>query len=111
MYEGTCFNSLFANNYSYGSSGGVGFCVGRFFNNTIAYNTATLKEGGQISGGAISLATESNPNLFVANTIVFGNNGIAIRDRAAAVAKVNPFLYCYIQSAVAQPNDATKKND
>ena len=110
MYEGTCFNSLFANNYSYGSSGGVGFCVGRFFNNTIAYNTATLKEGGQISGGAISLATESNPNLFVANTIVFGNNGIAIRDRAAAVAKVNPFLYCYIQSAVAQPNDATKKN-
>lgn len=109
MYEGTCFNSLFANNYSYGSSGGVGFCVGRFFNNTIAYNTATLVEG-SISGGAISLATESNPNLFVANTIVFGNNGIAIRDRAASVAKVNPFLYCYIQSAVAQPNDATKKN-
>ena len=110
MYEGTCFNSLFANNYSYGSSGGVGFCVGRFFNNTIAYNTGTLVEGGSISGGAISLATESNPNLFVANTIVFGNNGIAIRDRAAAVAKVNPFLYCYIQSAVAQPNDATNKN-
>ncbi len=111
MYEGTCFNSLFANNYSYGSSGGVGFCVGRFFNNTIAYNTCDFKEDGtNYSGGAISLATESNPNLFVANTIVFGNNGIAIRDRAAAVAKVNPFLYCYIQSAVAQPNDATNKN-
>ncbi|MBQ4507906.1 MAG: hypothetical protein II970_03315 [Paludibacteraceae bacterium] len=109
MYEGTCFNSLFANNYSYGSSGGVGFCVGRFFNNTIAYNTATLVEG-SISGGAISLATESNPNLFVANTIVFGNNGIAIRDRNAGVDKVNPFLYCYIQSAVAQPNNATLKN-
>ena len=110
MYEGTCFNSLFANNYSYGSSGGVGFCVGRFFNNTIAYNTATLVEGSAISGGAISLATESNPNLFVANTIVFGNNGIAIRDRDADYRKVNPFLYCYIQSAVAQPNDATLKN-
>ncbi len=112
MYEGTCFNSLFANNYSYGSSGGVGFCVGRFFNNTIAYNTATLVEG-SISGGAISLATESNPNLFVANTIVFGNNGIAIRDRdekGDKVNKVNPFLYCYIQSAVAQPHNATKKN-
>ena len=109
MYEGTCFNSLFANNYSYGSSGGVGFCVGRFFNNTIAYNTATLVET-SISGGAISLATESNPNLFVANTIVFGNNGIAIRDRDAAVAKVNPFLYCYIQSEVAQPHNATKQN-
>jgi len=109
MYEGTCFNSLFANNYSYGSAGGLGFCVGRFFNNTIAYNTATLVEG-SISGGAISLATSSNPNLFVANTIIFGNNGIAIRDRNAGVGKVNPFLYCYIQSAVAQPNATTKDN-
>ena len=109
MYEGTCFNSLFANNYSYGSAGGLGFCVGRFFNNTIAYNTATLVET-SISGGAISLATSSNPNLFVANTIIFGNNGIAIRDRATAVGNVNPFLYCYIQSEIAQPNDATKKN-
>ncbi len=110
MYEGTCFNSLFANNYSYGSAGGLGFCVGRFFNNTIAYNEATLKESGQISGGAISLATSSNPNLFVANTIIFGNNGVAIRDRNAGVDKVNPFLYCYIQSAVAQPNATTKDN-
>lgn len=109
MYEGTCFNSLFANNYSHGSAGGLGFCVGRFFNNTIAYNTATLVEG-SISGGAISLATSSNPNLFVANTIIFGNNGIAIRDRNAGVGKVNPFLYCYIQSAVAQPNATTKDN-
>jgi len=109
MYEGTCFNSLFANNYSQGSAGGLGFCVGRFFNNTIAYNTATLVEG-SISGGAISLATSSNPNLFVANTIIFGNNGIAIRDRNAGVDKVNPFLYCYIQSAAAQPNATTKNN-
>ncbi|MBR4564618.1 MAG: hypothetical protein IKO26_09225 [Paludibacteraceae bacterium] len=112
MYEGTCFNSLFANNYSQGSAGGLGFCVGRFFNNTIAYNTATLVEAGSssISGGAISLATASNPNLFVANTIIFGNNGIAIRDRNAGVDKVNPFLYCYIQSAAAQPNATTKDN-
>ena len=109
MYEGTCFNSLFANNYSYGSAGGLGFCVGRFFNNTIAYNTATLVEG-SISGGAISLATSSSPNLFVANTIIFGNNGIAIRDRNTAVGNVNPFLYCYVQSEITQPNDATKKN-
>ncbi len=110
MYEGTCFNSLFANNYSYGSAGGLGFCVGRFFNNTIAYNTATLKEGGQISGGAISLATSSNPNLFVANTIIFGNNGIAIRDRGAGYQKVNPFLYCYLQSEKAQSDETTTRN-
>ena len=112
MYEGTCFNSLFANNYSQGSAGGLGFCVGRFFNNTIAYNTANLVESGSsnIQGGAVSLATASNPNLFVANTIIFGNNGIAIRDRNTAVANVNPFLYRYIQSEKTQPYDATKKN-
>lgn len=114
MYEGTCFNSLFANNYSYGSSGGVGFCVGRFFNNTIAYNTCNLQEKynnvNQYSGGAISLAIGSSPNLFVANTIVFGNNGVAIRDRNAGVSKVNPFLHCYIQSEVANPNETTNRN-
>lgn len=110
MYEGTCFNSLFANNYSYGSSGGLGFCVGRFYNNTVAYNTATLKENSKISGGAVSLATASNPNLFVANTIIFGNNGVAIRDRNTGYQNVNPFLHCYIQSEETQPNDATKKN-
>ena len=110
MYEGTCFNSLFANNYSYGSAGGLGFCVGRFFNNTVAYNTATLVENGKISGGAISLATASNPNLFVANTIVYGNNGVAIRDRNTSFNNVNPFLHCYIQSEVAQPYAATNRN-
>ncbi|MBO7546104.1 MAG: leucine-rich repeat domain-containing protein [Paludibacteraceae bacterium] len=110
MYEGTCFNSLFANNYSYGSAGGVGFCVGRFFNNTIAYNTCSLVEDGGICGGAVSLATTSNPNLFVANTIIYGNSGIAIRDRNTGVDKVNPFLHCYIQSEIAQPNNATIKN-
>ncbi len=110
MYEGTCFNSLFANNSSFGSAGGVGFCVGRFYNNTIAYNTCTLKESNKYSGGAISLATSSAPNLFVANTIIYGNNGIAIRDRDAGVNKVSPFLHCYIQSEVAQPNNTTKQN-
>lgn len=110
MYEGTCFNSLFAKNYSYGSAGGVGFCVGRFFNNTIAYNICNLQENGQYSGGAISLATASNPNLFLANTIIFGNNGIAIRDRNSGVGTVNPFLHCYVQSEVAQPNNTTKQN-
>ena len=118
MYEGTCFNSLFAKNYSYGSAGGVGFCVGKFYNNTIAYNTCSYadpKDGTKISGGAVSLATSSSPNLFVANTIIYGNNGIAIRDRGNETGggtpeKINPFLYCYIQSELAQPNDATKKN-
>ncbi len=109
MYEGTSFNSLFANNYSSGSSGGVGFCVGKFYNNTIAYNTANLVET-KISGGAISLATSSSPNLFVANTIIFGNNGIAIRDRATDYKNVNPYLHCYVQSAEGQPNDATNRN-
>lgn len=110
MYEGTSFNSLFANNFSKGSSGGVGFCVGKFYNNTIAYNTCDLKESSQYSGGAISLATSSSPNLFVANTIIFGNNGIAIRDRNTGVNKVNPYLHCYVQSEIAHPNAATNRN-
>lgn len=110
MYEGTCFNSLFAKNYSYGSAGGLGFCVGRFFNNTIAYNTCLMSEG-----GAISLATSSTPNLFVANTIIYGNSGIAIRDRqgesgGSTVSSINPFLHCYIQSEVAQLHEATIRN-
>ena len=104
MYEGTCFNSLFANNFSKGSAGGIGFCVGKFYNNTIAYNTCQLFENGEFNGGAISLATESNPNLFVANTIIYGNNGRAFRERGfsnanlANVNLVNPFIHCYIQS-------------
>ncbi len=112
MYEGTCFNSLFAKNYSYGSAGGLGFCVGRFYNNTIAYNTCLLDEDGDgiPEGGAISLATSSSPNLFVANTIIYGNNGVAIRDRNTNVNNVNPFLHCYVQSEVAQPNGATNRN-
>lgn len=112
MYEGTCFNSLFAKNYSYGSAGGLGFCVGRFYNNTIAYNTCLLDEDGDgiPEGGAISLATSSSPNLFVANTIIYGNNGVAIRDRNTGVNNVNPFLHCYVQSEVAQPNGATNRN-
>lgn len=112
MYEGTCFNSLFAKNYSYGSAGGLGFCVGRFYNNTIAYNTCLLDEDGDgiPEGGAISLATSSSPNLFVANTIIYGNNGVAIRDRNTDVKNVNPFLHCYVQSEVAQPNGATNRN-
>ena len=104
LYEGTCFNSLFANNYSFGSAGGVGFCVGKFYNNTIAYNTCSLSESGHINGGAISVATESTPNLFVANTIVYGNSGMALRERTESqyqgVNLIHPFINCYIQTDV-----------
>ena len=113
MYEGTCFNSLFANNYSHGSAGGVGFCVGKFFNNTIAYNTCALVEGEHLNGGAISIATSSNPNLFVANTIVYGNSGMAIRERYDQninINAVNPFINCYIQTEVAFTQNLYKKN-
>lgn len=113
MYEGTCFNSLFAKNHSFGSAGGVGFCVGRFYNNTIAYNTCDLVEGGHINGGAISIATSSNPNLFLANTIIYGNSGMAIRqryDQTIGIDKVNPFIHCYVQSEVAFTQDLYLKN-
>lgn len=104
MYEGTCFNSLFAKNYSHGSGGGLGLCVGRFFNNTVAYN-----ECGNISdksegyaGGGVAIATGAQSNLFMANTIIYGNNGTAIRERnytsGITEAMVNPFIHCFIQS-------------
>lgn len=112
MYEGMCFNSLFANNYSQGPGGGLGFCVGMFYNNTIAYNTSKFNDGGSINGGAITLATQSNPNLFLANTIIYGNNGKAIRERSDAtnVNLVNPFINCYIQSEVELTYDMYVKN-
>jgi len=112
MYEGTCFNSLFANNYSWGSAGGVGFCVGRFYNNTIAYNTCNLTESSAYSGGAISIATQSNPNLFVANSIIYGNNGRAIRERSDInnYSLVNPFINCYIQTEKTLNQDMYKRN-
>lgn len=118
LYEGTCFNSLFAKNYSFGSAGGVGFCVGRFFNNTIAYNVCDLDEGPKNSpthknGGAISIATMSNPNLFIANTIIYGNTGMAIRERYDQninINDVNPFINCYVQTEVAFTQNIYKKN-
>ena len=111
LYEGTCFNSLFANNFSKGSAGGIGFCVGKFYNNTIAYNTCQLVENGEYNGGAISLATESNPNLFVANTIIYGNNGRAFRQRGQTdLNLVNPFIHCYIQSEKPLTEDLYLKN-
>lgn len=112
MYEGTCFNSLFAKNYSYGTGGGLGFCVGRFYNNTVAYNTCDYTENGAKNGGALALATSSNPNLFIANTIIYGNNGRAIRERGDVIKmkEINPFIHCYIQSTVEQVEAYFTKN-
>ena len=107
LYEGTCFNSLFAKNYSYGSAGGIGFCVGMFFNNTIAHNACSLYEESALNGGAISIATEAQNNLFVANTIIYGNRGrsIRVRDKVSDINLVNPFIDCYIQTDVAFRRD------
>lgn len=112
MYEGTCFNSLFAKNYSYGTGGGLGFCVGRFYNNTVAYNTCAFDENGAKNGGALALATSSNPNLFIANTIIYGNNGRAIRERGDVIKmkEINPFIHCYIQSTSEQNESYFTKN-
>lgn len=92
LYEGTCFNSLIANNWANGPGGGLGLCVGKFYNNTLAYNTSNNNVGG------LRIATGSEPALFMANCIIYGNNGLAIdiTDGSAAVA---PFINCYVQSA------------
>ena len=108
MYEGTCFNSLIAKNYSYGSGGGLGLCVGRFFNNTVAFNECYLTESSKLAGGGIAIATGAKSNLFMANTIIYGNNGTAIRERIGKIKSehLNPFIHCYIQSEVEMTSDA-----
>ena len=92
LYEGTCFNSLMANNWAIGPGGGVALCVGKFYNNTLAYNTGNNDVGG------LRICTGSEPALFMANTVIFGNNGLAI-DITDGTAAVAPFINCYIQSA------------
>lgn len=99
LYEGTCFNSLMGNNWSRGPGGGVALCVGKFYNNTLAYNTSNVGVGG------LRICTGSEPALFMANTIIFGNNGLAI-DITDGKAAVAPFINCYIQSAT----EITKAN-
>ena len=91
LYEGTCFNSLMGNNWSNGPGAGVAVCVGKFYNNTLAYNTSNYNVGG------LRICTGSEPALFMANTIVFGNSGLAI-DITDGKAAVAPFINCYIQS-------------
>ena len=92
LYEGTCFNSLMGNNFANGPGAGVAVCVGKFYNNTLAYNTSNNNVGG------LRICTGSEPALFMANTIVYGNSGLAI-DITDGTAAVAPFINCYIQSA------------
>ena len=99
LYEGTCYNSLLANNWANGPGGGLALCVGKFYNNTVAYNTSNNNVGG------VRICTGSEPALFMANTIVYGNNGLAI-DITDGTAAVAPFINCYIQS----PSQITKTN-
>jgi hypothetical protein len=108
MYEGTCFNSLFANNVTVGSGGGLGLCVGRFYNNTVTHNTCGNIPNEGLAGGAMSMAIGSSPNLFMANTIIYGNNGTAIRERTGTIkpGHLNPFINCYIQSERAMTSAA-----
>ena len=92
LYEGTCFNSLIANNWANGPGAGLGLCVGKFYNNTVAYNTSNNGVGG------VRVATGSEPAIFMANTIIFGNSGKALSVTSGSAA-VAPFINCYIQSA------------
>ena len=93
MYEGTCYNTLIANNYSHSNGGGLGLCVGRFYNNTIAYNTCRLSDG----GGGLRIATGADSYILMANSIIYGNSGLAIS--MTNTSSFSPFLHCYIQSS------------
>ena len=92
LYEGTCFNTLIANNHANGPGGALGLCVAKFYNNTLAYNTSNNGVGG------VRVAVGSEPAIFMANCIIFGNSGKAL-SVTSGTAAVAPFINCYIQSA------------
>lgn len=98
LYEGTCFNSLIANNFCHGF-GSVGLCVGRFYNNTVAYNTATFYNANSESKtvGGVRMAVNAGNELLMANTIIFGNSGLAV-DITSGTNPAAPFINCYVQS-------------
>ena len=103
LYNGTCFNSLIANNYAHGYGGGLGLCVGNFYNNTVAYNTGGMsRPSGDDAGktvGGVRIATGSTPAILMANTAIYGNSGLAVDITDGGTVKPSPFLHCYIQSA------------
>ncbi len=100
MYEGTCYNTLIANNYSLGNGGGLGLCVGKFYNNTLAYNIC----GESTGGGGLRIAKGAESYILMANSIIYGNSGLAISmTESSAFA---PFLHCYIQSQSTISNGA-----
>lgn len=101
LYEGTCFNTLIANNYANGFGGGLGLCVGKFYNNTVAYNTgmhSNSKSGNKKVGG-LRIASGAASSILISNSILYGNNGLAVD--MTDNSDYAPFLHCYIQSADA----------
>ena len=101
MYEGTCFNTLIANNYAHGFGGGLGLCVGKFYNNTVAYNHGEYANGksGNKKVGGLRIASGAASSILFANSILYGNNGLAVD--MTDNSDYAPFLNCYIQSADA----------
>ena len=101
LYEGTCFNTLIANNYANGFGGGLGLCVGKFYNNTVAYNygdCSNTKSNNKKVGG-LRIASGAASSILFANSILYGNNGLAVD--MTDNSDYAPFLNCYIQSADA----------
>ena len=107
LYNGTCFNSLIANNYAHGYGGGLGLCVGNFYNNTVAYNVGGMQipqagsnrteDVGKTVGG-VRIATGSTPAILMANTILYGNSGLAVDITAGGSVTPAPFMNCYVHS-------------
>ena len=101
LYEGTCFNTLIANNYANGFGGGLGLCVGKFYNNTVAYNYGDCSNGKSNNKkvGGLRIASGAASSILFANSILYGNNGLAVD--MTDNSDYAPFLNCYIQSADA----------
>lgn len=113
LLVGTCYNSLFANNISWGNdSRGAGTYIedATFYNNTVAYNInyKRNKTYNTAKGSGVHQYTgENNPSLKIFNTIFYKNSGLAIGSESTG--KLNNIEHCYIQSYNTIDNNIVKK--
>ena len=104
MILGTGYNLLVANNSAW-DGGGLFIENARFYNNTVAYNNATRKEG---AGGLTQWKTDGlEAHLSIYNCLFYGNAKVAVRS-----TNVNSFensYNCYIQTSTSLSTNIQNK--
>ena len=104
MILGTGYNLLVANNSAW-DGGGLFIENARFYNNTVAYNNATRREG---AGGLTQWKTDGlEAHLSIYNCLFYGNAKVAVRS-----TNENSFensYNCYIQTSTSLSTNIQNK--